>query len=321
MKRILLEKRTDLKSEVPLSTPYCIFIDPSSACNFKCGFCMNKYIEKPVIMDMTLFKKIIDDLDEFENPVKTIRLYGFGEPLLNKDFCNMVRYAKNSDKVLEVDTTTNASQLTPELIDDIVSSGIDRINISINSMNTEKYREFTNNQTIVFENIVNNVKELFEKSGDIIIFVKICGDYLTDKEKDLFIELFSSISDGCDIEHTMNCWRDMNLDGVNKEVGIYGQPLEEVMVCPYVFYSFFIHSDGESSACFLDWNKKMLVGSVKDRSVKSLWDDEYMDSTRKLMLRKERKNHHVCHNCNQLLAGMPVDLDDYAKDILGRLSK
>ena len=150
MKRIQLDKRTDLKSEIPLETPYCIFIDPSSACNFKCGFCMNQYIKQPSIMSMPLFKKLIDDLDVFKSPVKTIRLYGFGEPLLNKNFCDMVRYAKKSSKVLEVDTTTNASMLTPELIDDLVSSGIDRVNISIEAMNTEKYREFTNNSTIIF---------------------------------------------------------------------------------------------------------------------------------------------------------------------------
>lgn len=320
MKRIQLDKRTDLKSEIPLNTPYSIFIDPSSACNFKCKFCMNKHIKQPAVMGMDLFKKLIDDLDEFENPVKTIRLYGFGEPLLNKDFCNMVRYAKKSPKVLEVDTTTNASLLTPELINDLVSSGIDRINISIEAMGTEKYREFTNNSTVVFENIVNNVKQLFENKKDTIVFVKINGDYLSVEEKDLFTELFSPISDGCDIEHTMNCWRDISVEDVNKEVGIYGQPLKEVMVCPYVFYSFFIHSDGVASACFLDWNKKLIIGDAKEESLKSLWNDKLMNSIRESMLNNERKSNPACCDCNQLIAGMPVDLDDYAKDIRGRLN-
>lgn len=320
MQRIQLDKRTDLKSEIPLETPYCIFIDPSSACNFKCGFCMNQYIKQPTVMSMSLFKKLIGDLDEFKNPVKTIRLYGFGEPLLNKNFCDMVRYAKKSPKVLEVDTTTNASILTPELIDDLVSSGIDRINISIEAMNTEKYREFTNNSTVIFENIVNNVKLLFEKKQNTIIFVKICGDYLTDEEKEKFKDIFTPISDGCDIEHTMNCWRDVKVENVNQKVGIYGQELKEVSVCPYVFYSFFIHSDGHASACFLDWNKKLVIGDAKNESLKSLWNDKLMGSIRKTMLNKERKNHPVCYECNQLIAGMPVDLDDYSEDILGRLN-
>jgi len=281
---------------------------------------MNKHIKQPTTMKMHLFKKLIDDLDEFESPIKTIRLYGFGEPFLNKDFCNMVRYAKKSSKVLAVDTTTNASLLTQELIDDLVSSGIDRINISIEAMNTEAYRKFTNNSNIVFENIINNIRLLFGKRKSTIIFIKINGDYLTNKERELFLSVFSPISDGCDIEHTMNCWRDTNIGDVNKEVGIYGQPLKEVMVCPYVFYSFFIHSDGDVSACFLDWNKKLVIGDAKNERLKSLWNDRLMNAIRKLMLNKERKNHPVCYECNQLIAGLPVDLDDYSEDILGRIN-
>ena len=319
MKRIQLNKRTDLKSEIPLKTPYSIFIDPSSACNFKCGFCMNKYIKQPTMMSMTLFKKLINDLTEFDTPIKTIRLYGFGEPMLNKNFCNMVRYAKNSKKVLEVDTTTNGSFLTPELVMDLVDSGIDRVNISIEAMNTESYQKFTNKQNVDFDSIVEGVSRLYKYKKDMIVFAKICGDYLTPDEKISFKKIFEPITDGCDIEHTMNCWRDTTIENVNKEVGIYGQPLKEVMVCPYVFYSFFIHSDGIASACFLDWNKKLVIGDAKNESLKSLWEEKLFQHLRCSMLNKERKNHPICYNCHQLVAGMPIDLDMHTKEIKDRI--
>lgn len=315
MKRIQLNKRTDLKSEIPLKTPYCIFIDPSNACNFKCGFCMNKHIKQPTTMSMSLFKKLIDDLEEFDSPIKTIRLYGFGEPLLNNNFCDMVRYAKKSKKVLEVDTTTNGFHLTQEMVDNLVDSGIDRVNISIEAMTTDSYRKFTNKQNVNFLDIVGGVSRLYKARKNTIVFAKICGDYLTAKEKISFIETFTPITDGCDVEHTMNCWRDTTVENVNQEVGIYGQPLKEVMVCPYVFYSFFIHSDGDASACFLDWNKKLIIGDAKNESLKSLWEDKLFWSLRKSMISKDRKSHPICCNCNQLVAGMPVDLDEYAHAI------
>lgn len=320
MKRIQLEKRTDLKSEIPLSTPYCIFIDPSTSCNFKCKFCMNHKLKHTQIMRFDLYKKIIDDLQEFESPVKTIRLYGFGEPLMNNKFCDMVRYAKNSNKVLNVDTTTNASLLNDELIDDIIDSGIDRINISIEAMSTDKYIEFTGNKNANFDKIVTNITKLFNNKKDgMTIFVKINGDFLSDNEKDQFNKIFSGISDGHAIEHTMNCWKDFEVENVNKEVGVYGQPLKEVSVCPYVFYSFLIHSDGLASICFLDWNKKLVLGDVKNESVKSLWNDKLFNEFRKMMLKKERKQHIICRNCNQLIAGMPVDLDNHIDDILTKI--
>lgn len=316
MKRLQLENRTDLKSEIPLRTPYCLFVDPSSVCNFKCVFCMNQKIKRPEIMEFSLFKKIIDDLEEFEDPIKTIRLYGFGEPFLNSSFCNMVYYAKKSRKVLNVDTTTNASLLNHELSKTLVESGIDRINISIEAMSTEKYREFTRNKKVVYEEIVEAISELYQIKSKTVIFVKINGDYLNDNEKQKFTDTFTSISDGCSIEHTMNCWRDFEFKETNKDVGIYGQPLKEVITCPYVFYSFLIHPDGYASSCFLDWNKKLVIGDVKNESVKSLWNDKIFNYLRLQMLHRERKSHPVCKSCNQLIAGMPTNLDNYVDEIL-----
>lgn len=321
MKRIQLHKRTDLKSEIPLNTPYCIFIDPSTVCNFKCIFCMNSKIKQPHIMSIRLFKKLIDDLDEFESPIKTIRLYGLGEPLLNKEFCNMVRYAKASKHVLEVDTTTNGSLLTQELVNDLVDSHIDRINISVEAMNTKSYQKFTNNSNIAFEDMVEGITRLYQTKKNMVVFVKIDGDYLTLEEEEMFIKTFSSISDGCDIEHTMNCWRDYSIENINEDVGIYGQPLKEVMVCPYIFYSFYIHADGDVSACFLDWNKKLVIGDAKNESLKSLWNDKLLWHLRNTMIQKERKNHPICYNCNQLVGGMPVDLDDYVNTIKENIMK
>jgi len=319
MKRIQLEDRTDLKSEIPLQTPYCLFVDPSSACNFRCRFCMNQKIKRRETMSLGLFKKIIDDLEEFPNPVKTVRLYGFGEPFLNSSFCEMVRYAKASKKVLRVDTTTNASLLNESFSAELVASGIDRINVSIEAMSTSKYRDFTQNNLVSFEKIVEEISRLYKMKTNMTIFVKIDGDYLDENEKQRFFDTFSSISDGCDLEHTMNCWRDFDEVEANQSVGIYGQPLKEVSVCPYVFYSFFVHADGYVSSCFLDWNKKLIIGDVKNESVKSLWQSELFNQFRQLMIMKKRKSHAICRNCQQLVAGMPVDLDDHADEISRRM--
>lgn len=281
---------------------------------------MNQKLKHYDVMKFPLYKKIIDDLQEFSDPVKTIRLYGFGEPLLNKSFCDMVRYAKNSDKVLNVDTTTNASLLTKDLNSNLIDSGIDRINVSIEAIGTNNYRKFTNNDSVVFDDIVIGIEDLFKRKTNLTLFVKINGDYLTEDEKERFYTIFKPISDGCDIEHTMNCWPDFEVKDVNTKVGIYGQPLEEVMVCPYIFYNFLIHADGHVSSCFLDWNKKMVIGDVKNESVKSLWNDKMLNKFRNDMLNMKRKEHPICKNCNQLIAGMPVKLDDHTEDILKRIN-
>ncbi|MDR2486121.1 MAG: hypothetical protein LBD55_12115 [Treponema sp.] len=66
-------------------------------------------------MDFNEYKKIINYLDEFEDKIKVIRLYKDREPLLNPRFSDMAKYAKQSGCCEKVDTTANASLLTPRI--------------------------------------------------------------------------------------------------------------------------------------------------------------------------------------------------------------
>ncbi len=45
-------------------------------------------------MDYDLFRKVIDDLRKFPEPLKMLRLAANGEPLLNKRLPEMIEYAR-----------------------------------------------------------------------------------------------------------------------------------------------------------------------------------------------------------------------------------
>ncbi|KLI55189.1 radical SAM protein [Brachyspira hyodysenteriae] len=327
--RIDLENRTKLETVIPLETPFIIFIDPSDKCNFKCKFCPTGNIELMQntsgrnfgSMDFNLYKKIIDDLQQFEGKVKVIRLYKDGEPLLNKHFAEMVEYAKKSDKVNRVDTTTNASLLNKDLSLQIINAGLDRINISIEGMNSQQYLDFSK-ANVNFEKLVENITFFYENRKQCEMIVKINGDIISEEQKQEFYNIFGEIADGVNIESVMSCWPEFELDGisVNMERGIYGQEIKEVMVCPYVFYSMSINSTGIASACYLDWERKLIIGDVNKESVKTIWNSKEINDLRKLFLRKERKSHPICKNCGQLTHGMPDNIDDYADELLNKIS-
>jgi len=196
----------------------------------------------------------------------------------------------------------------------LIASGIDRINISINGMTSAQYRDFTG-RDINFSKIVRNIEHLYSIRKDTIIFVKINGDYLPESDKNLFRRTFEPISSGCSIEHTMSCWYDTVVENVNQEVGVYGQPLDNVKVCPYIFYSMMVQSSGEVSLCFLDWDKRMTIGDVRNNSIKQIWKGQRLDQINML---KNIKND-ICCACDQLIRGMPVNLDSQAEEILKRI--
>lgn len=325
--RIELENRTKLEEVIPIATPFLIFLDPSDLCNFKCKFCPtgNKALIKttkrrPGLMDFEMYKKIIDDLCMFEKPIKVLRLYKDGEPLLNPRFSDMVRYAKKSGCALQVDTTTNASLLEPEKNLELIEAGLDRIYISLNGLSDKSYREFTSYK-MNFNKLVENIRHFYEHRGNCLVCIKMVGDNLSPEDHNHFFEIFGNISDRIFIEHIAPCWPAFEMTDAtpNTSVGIYGQEIKEIDVCPYIFYSLSINSDGKVSLCFLDWSRKLIVGDVKTESIKDVWNGNALFEYRKMHLLKKRKGHPICGNCGQLSHCRPDNIDPFAETLTQKL--
>lgn len=329
--RIQTQGRPILENLIPIATPYIIFVDPSDVCNFRCHFCPTGDISLMKktpgrmhgLLDFELYKKIINDLREFDQPIKVLRLYKDGEPTLHPRFPEMIRYAKESGCVMTIDTTTNASRLSPKLSEAMIDAGLGRINISIYGVKSEQYVAFSGAK-IDFQVLVQNIQHLYEISrGRCIVNIKINGDVIPAEDVNRFYEIFGDICDEINDEHVMSCWPEFGIEdrgvSVNKLLGIYGQPITNVTVCPYIFYAFSINSDGTASTCFLDWERKLLIGDTRTQSVKSIWDGMALRAHQLLMLRGERQNHPICHNCGQLTHGSPDNIDPYRETLLQKL--
>ncbi|HOP41550.1 MAG TPA: radical SAM/SPASM domain-containing protein [Geobacteraceae bacterium] len=326
--RINREGRTPLEEVIPLSTPFVLFVDPSSACNFKCKFCPSgdtRLIRKTGrwqgTMDLDLYKKIIHDLKEFDEPLKVLRLYKDGEPFLNRNFAEMVRCAKESGVARSIDTTTNGSLLDPETVKPVLDAGIDRINISVDGLSNEQFLEFTGVK-VDFDKFVDNIRKLYEMKGNCEILIKIAGDFLSEEDKQKFFSIFGDYADRIFIENVAPCWPEFDVANrldVSMDKGIYDQPLSEVMTCPYIFYSLSVNSDGSVSLCFLDWSRKLILGDIKTESLKKIWNGERLYHYRAEQLEGKRKQHPVCAECGQLTHCLPDNIDPYAKTLLEKI--
>ncbi len=138
-----------LGGDTPKAGPLYAQIGISDPCNHRCVFCWDhppsereteplKHRfghERPGLMSLDTFREVIDDLHDLGT--RRIDMIGRGEPLLNKDAVEMVRYAKQRDMVLQL--CTNASRLTSDKADGLVEAGLDRINISMNAGTAENY--------------------------------------------------------------------------------------------------------------------------------------------------------------------------------------
>ena len=125
--RINLVGRTPLETVIPLATPFVVFVDLASSCNFKCTFCPTGHRDMIAetgrfqgVMKFDVFQKVIDDLGEFEKTIKVLRMYKDGEPFLNKRLAEMIAYAKKSGHVDYIDTTSNGTLLSPDRVGSVL---------------------------------------------------------------------------------------------------------------------------------------------------------------------------------------------------------
>lgn len=327
--RINLEGRTPLQDVIPLSTPFVLFIDPSSACNFQCSFCPtgDRSLIKDTgryqgVLDFNLYKKIIDELELFSEDIKVLRLYKDGEPLLNKNLARMIAYAKQSGRVPYIDTTTNGTLIDPDRMGAILKAGLDKINISVDGMNVDQYKEFTKFD-FHFDRFVENIKWLYENKGSCEIVIKISRELITEPQQQEFYDTFGDYCDRIFIENFAPCWPAFDIEErtgfkISQDTGIYQQPITYTDTCPYIFYGMSVNAGGEVSACFLDWGRNLIVGDTRSQTLKEIWNSDEFNKLRIQHLEGMRMEHSICSQCGQLTHCLPDNIDTYRLDLLSK---
>jgi len=320
--RIRLGNRTPLQDVIPLDTPIHIFVDPSAACNFSCNFCFNKDKSRTFhkIMDLKLFKKIVNDISQFPRRLKVLRLYKEGEPLLNKHLPEMIRYAKEKDIAETIDFTTNGSLLTKEKSLELIRAGLDAINISVGGLSNKDYMNISKAK-INFEEYVDNIQYFYENKGNCRMLIKTNDINVPKDKEEEFFGIFGDICDEIAIEQVVPIWNDVDISDVKTvfEEGIYNQNKMDLQICPYIFYSMAINSDGSVSSCFSDWQHANIIGDVNKESVYDIWNGELLKKLRISHLEKNKGSYRICAECNQLKYATVDCIDPYADEILERI--
>lgn len=328
--RINLEGRTPLQDVIPLSTPFVLFIDPASKCNFQCTFCPtgDRELIKSTgrfqgVLDFEIFKKIIDELSLFPEKIKVLRMYKDGEPLLNKNLAKMIEYAKLSGNVPYIDTTTNGTLITPERMGPIIDAGLDKINISVDGMNVETYQKFTKFD-FKFNEFLENIKWLYANKNNCEIVIKIPRELIINAQEQEFYDTFGNYCDRIFIENFAPCWPVFDIEertGIKITEGIYQQPITPTDTCPYIFYAMSVNAGGEVSSCFLDWERKLIVGDASKQTIQEIWNSDAFNNLRIQHLEGRRMENPICSQCGQLSHCLPDNIDSYRNDLLVKFKK
>jgi len=126
------------------------YVELTTHCNLTCPFCPSKDLTRPrTSMDLDLARRVFGQIGEYFNRHDTtyeytrvnrmVFLHIMGEPLLHPRFVDCVGIAR--DAGLEPALFTNVTLLNAERIDQVLSSGVRHITLSVNAVNQEGYTD------------------------------------------------------------------------------------------------------------------------------------------------------------------------------------
>ncbi|MBF0557478.1 MAG: GTP 3',8-cyclase MoaA [Nitrospirae bacterium] len=118
-------------------------ISVTDRCNLRCIYCMPSEGVTPTNHDNILrYEEVVRIVSVAARlGVKKIRITG-GEPLIRKKLSFLIASIRSIDGIDDISLTTNGILLKKQ-IHQLAAAGLNRINVSLDSLNAEKYSEIT----------------------------------------------------------------------------------------------------------------------------------------------------------------------------------
>lgn len=302
------------KKPIQWGLPISISFEPTTSCNLRCPECPSglRAFSRPTgMLQKDFFKETIDDIHQH---LLYLIFYFQGEPYLNPDFLDMVKYA--SDKGIYTATSTNAHYLTDEKARKTVESGLDRLIISIDGTTQDVYQQYRVGGKLdkVLEgarNIVKWKKALNSKTPFIFFQFLVVkpNEHQIQAVKDLGAEIgvdqvrfkTAQVYDYANDPH--------NLIPLNEKYSRYKKDKNGNMQvksgltnrCWKLWHANVITWDGLVVPCCFDKDAMHQLGNLKSQSFKQIWqNDNYRQFRSELMT--SRKNIDICANCSEGLS-------------------
>ena len=299
------------KKSVQWGYPVSISFEPTTSCNLRCPECpsgLRAFTRPTGMLKKDFFKETIDQLHK---ELLYLVFYFQGEPYLNPDFLDMVKYA--ASKKIYTATSTNAHYLTDKNARRTVESGLDRLIISIDGTTQETYQQYR---------VGGNLNKVLEGAANIVKWKK----ELKSKTPFIIFQFLVVRHNEHQIEEVHRLAKAIGVDQVRlKTAQIYDYENDPNQLIPslekysrykkdrngkFVFkgnnenhcwrlwHDPVITWDGTVVPCCFDKDAQHRLGNLQQQSFKELWHNREYRHFRSQVL-QSRKNIDICSNCSE----------------------
>ena len=291
--------------------PISISFEPTTSCNLRCPECpsgLREFTRPTGMLKKDFFKETIDAVHK---ELLYLIFYFQGEPFLNPDFLEMVKYAH--DKGIYTATSTNAHYLNDEKARRTVESGLDRLIISIDGTTQEVYKQYR---------VGGNLEKVLEGARNIVKWKK----ELKSRTPFVFFQFLVVKPNEHQVEDVKRLAKETGVDQVRfKTAQVYDYDNDPNHLIPSIdkysryrrdkngkmqiksglsnhcwklWHANVITWDGLVVPCCFDKDAMHRLGNLRTQSFKDIWHNENYKQFRSELM-KSRKNIDICANCSE----------------------
>ena len=254
------------------AVPDHVQIQTITGCNANCIFCPNgksrQGVPKGRRMDWDLYRSIVDQCTELG--IRRYSVYLMNEPMLDRELAERVAYISDRIKRPQyVKVTSHGGLLTERMARSLLDSGLDKLKISVQSLNAERYR---NIMGLPLANTLKNINRF--------LALKQKGGY---KLPRLEIVMVDSIQTHDEIPSMRRYWHDRNIklyiepvenraDQQNiRDAAVGEHRLRSFSWCRRLMEQIYILYDGRMVQCCADWEQRSIMGNLSTQRLADIW--------------------------------------------------
>lgn len=312
---ILTEVQKARKETFLFGYPYWLIIDPCNYCTLHCPFCptgQKRNARTKGKLSFEDFKTIIEKLGPY---LIHIDLVNWGEPLLNEQVFDMIKYAKQYHSDIKIDT--NLNHLDEDSAKRLVLSGLDKIVVSIDGLTEATYSKYRRGGN--FQVAMANLKLLTKKRKELKSSKPyITWQFLVFRHNEHEIDKVIKTGKKLGVDHVgiakafigdkdwipLNTnYSNYNVEGIDNDFTYnhFKSPLE--LFCNWPWEAIAINPNGSVSPCCSVEEEKDDFGNVFDEPFEELWNDEKYQIARNYIRDRNQNiasDRHVCVGCRHL---------------------
>jgi radical SAM protein with 4Fe4S-binding SPASM domain len=279
--------------------PAEIQIETNTACNATCVMCPYPEVTREIEqgrMDLPLYQKILDECAA-ERGLTRIEPFLNNEPFTDVRMVDWIRFAKRTVPHAVVTVTTNGSLLFPRITDRLIHSGLDAIWFSFNGATRDTYEKIMG---LSYDDVKANI------------------DYLLDVRPPslrVFTNMIDTVPMSGEIAENIRYWQSRGVQSgsspfVNRagnvsnfaELNYRPHAPGPARLCELLYHKMYIGWNGDALLCCMDWRRRVILGNVREQSVREIWNGEPYRRYRRLQEEGRIEELELCSTCSYIQA-------------------